>query len=108
MTTARDHDREPVFAPRAGSRRRQGKREHWPVMATKYAFLGLHPHWVDSWGACEYRTSCTGRRLADHGALHPGQVSEAAPWWAIPAAACISEVRVQEPVIKLLGGGGQS
>ena len=47
VTTARDHDREPVFAPRAGSRRRQGKRKHWPVMATKYAYLGCtHTGWT--------------------------------------------------------------
>ena len=34
VTTARDHDREPVVTPRAGSRRRQGKRklgQLWPL-----------------------------------------------------------------------------
>ena len=56
-----------VSAPRAGSREHQGKREHWPVMATKYAYLGLHPYWVDSWGACAYRISCTGNPAAHRG-----------------------------------------
>ena len=42
--------REPVFTPRACSRRHQGKWGHWPVMATRHAQLGLHPHWADSWG----------------------------------------------------------
>ena len=51
MTTARDHDRAPAVTPRAGSRRRQGKREHGPAMATKHTYLGLHPYWVDSWGS---------------------------------------------------------
>ena len=88
-----------VSAPRAGSREHQGKREHWPVMATKYAYLGLHPYWVDSWGACEYRISCTGyptglyaaggsshgvgRRLADrHPVLHS---RDPVPWCYIPS-----------------------
>ena len=96
--SARSRSRAGSYAPRWQSQA-PGQAEAWPVMATKYAFLGLHPYWVDSWGACEYRISCTGyptglyaaggsthgvgRRPADrHPVLHS---RDPVPWCYIPS-----------------------